>query len=351
MKFTTQICVFLTVFSLVNTLYGQENFKTAANGIKYKIHTIQSGKKIQLNNIITFNLIEKTEKDSVLFSTYHKGKPLKAQVVQSQNITDFMDLFILLSDKDSAQILIPTDSIFKDQEFDRPGYLPKGSALIFIIKIEKVQTIQEAVAEEELALDAERSLLAKYIADHHLKPLFTSSGLLYVVKKQTKRLKPEPGDTVLINYTASTIGGKVFDSSIKSRAVEAGLEQPGRDYSPISVIVAESGTVTAWDEGLLLMNEGSTTTFIIPSYLAFGAMGYADLIEPYTTLVVDVELIKIKGRGRTKSEDKKSKNQDLKNIYKPEYPGLKAGRENKQGQSMIIHHFSGVTFLKQLFVK
>ena len=80
-------------------------------------------------------------------------------------------------------------------------------------------------------------------------------------------------------------------------------------------------------------------------------MCFADLIEPYTTLVVDVELIKIKGRVRKKSEDKKSKNQDLKNNYKPEYLGLKAGRENKQGQSMIIHHFSGVTFLKQLLVK
>ena len=319
MKFIGQVFLCIAFSVLSNEVHSQGNFKTTGNGIKYQIYTVQSGKKIQLNDIITFSLVEKTEKDSVLFSTYDRGKPLRAQIISSQNIADFMDVFILLSDQDSALIRIPTDSIFKNREFDRPHYLPKGSALLFIIKIEDVQTVEEAVAEEEKALEAERSLLAKYISDHRLNPLFTASGLLYVVKKQTKTFRPDPGDTVVINYTASTVGGKVFDSSIKARALEAGLDQPGRDYSPVSFVVAASGIMTAWDEGILLMNEGSIATLIIPSYLAFGAMGYADLIEPYTTLVVEVELIKIKKSGQKNGKENKSKSQKFRTQSVPEY--------------------------------
>jgi len=45
---------------------------------------------------------------------------------------------------------------------------------------------------------------------------------------------------------------------------------------------------------LLLLNEGSKATFVIPSALAYGEKGQGDDIKPFSTLVFDVEIVKVK---------------------------------------------------------
>jgi FKBP-type peptidyl-prolyl cis-trans isomerase len=101
------------------------------------------------------------------------------------------------------------------------------------------------------------------------------------------------GDTVLVNYTGSTLDGKVFDSSIQAEAQKAGLNQPGRNYEPLQVIIGTTPIIKGWDEGLLLLNEGSKAKLIIPSDLGYGDQGSGD-IPPYSTMVFDIEVVKIK---------------------------------------------------------
>ncbi len=72
------------------------------------------------------------------------------------------------------------------------------------------------------------------------------------------------------------------------------MQQPGRTYEPLQVIVGAGRVIPGWDEGLLLINEGSKARFIIPSALAYGAQGNGDDIKPYNTLVFDIELVKVK---------------------------------------------------------
>jgi FKBP-type peptidyl-prolyl cis-trans isomerase FkpA len=134
---------------------------------------------------------------------------------------------------------------------------------------------------------------AKYIASHKLLLKTTPSGLKYVITKPSLKLKPQKGDTLLVNYAGRGLDDVVFDSSIEAVAKAAGLRQPGRTYEPIQVIVATGGVIPGWDEGLLLLNEGSKATFVIPSALAYGAEGQGE-IKPYSTLVFDVELVKVK---------------------------------------------------------
>jgi FKBP-type peptidyl-prolyl cis-trans isomerase len=97
----------------------------------------------------------------------------------------------------------------------------------------------------------------------------------------------------MVNYTGRMLDGKVFDSSIESVAKEAGLQQEGRKYEPIPVILGTTSVIQGWTEGLLLLNEGSKAKFIIPSSLGYGDQSAGD-IPPYSTLVFDVELVKIK---------------------------------------------------------
>jgi FKBP-type peptidyl-prolyl cis-trans isomerase len=50
--------------------------------------------------------------------------------------------------------------------------------------------------------------------------------------------------------------------------------------------------IPGWVEGLQLMSEGDKAEFVIPQELAYGPGG-AGRIPPFSTLVFEVELVKI----------------------------------------------------------
>jgi len=295
----------LTGAVLSNAAKAQITWQHTAKGLAYHIFTPNMGTKVKLSDVITFNVVQKTDKDSVLFSTYASGNPVKLQVQPSQNIGDLMDVFPLLAEKDSAIVNVPTDSVFNGHEDQRPKFLPKGSNLVFIIKIEKIQSLDAAMAERNAAMatakaatdllkGTEAPAVQKYLAAHKMVVKTTLSGLKYSITTPTLKRKPLAGDTVLVNYTGRTLEGKVFDSSLETVANAAGLQQQGRVYEPFSLVLGKGEVIKGWEEGLLLLNEGSKATFIIPSALAYGEHGAGNDIKPYSALIFDLQLIKIK---------------------------------------------------------
>ena len=106
----------------------------------------------------------------------------------------------------------------------------------------------------------------------------TASGLQYLVLKQGTGIKPGPTDTVTVHYIGKLIDGTVFDSS-----TEGG--------EPISFPLDQ--VIPGWTEGLQLMSEGAKYRLFIPSELAYGSKGAGDQILPNSTLIFDVELIKV----------------------------------------------------------
>ena len=272
-------------------------------GASYQVFTQNKGDKIKLNDVVTFQFIQKTDKDSVLMSSYTTGNKAQIQVVAPESVKDvveinLMQILPLLTVKDSVLIKVPTDSLFKGHEEQRPPFFPKGSNLNFVLKIDRIQSMADAVAERNAAAEKVKADEAagadKYIAAHKLIVKTTASGLKYVITQPSLKIKPLKGDTLLVNYAGRTLDDKLFDSSIESVAKAGGLNQPGRNYEPIQVVVGTGGVIPGWDEGLLLLNEGSKATFIIPSGLAYGAQGAGEDIKPNSTLVFDVEIVKLK---------------------------------------------------------
>lgn len=284
---------------------GQKAMDRLPNGVQYQIFTKSSAGKIKLNDVITFNFIQKTDKDSVLFSSFDAKRPVTLAVAATQNISDLMYFFPMLSIGDSALVKIPADSLFKDGQMERPSFFPAGSTLQFVLKIERVQSMEEAMAERQKILDAqakftdslkanELNILNAFVTDKKLSLQQTSSGLKYIVIRPSNKVKPVAGDTVMVNYIGRTLSGKVFDSSIEAEAKKAELAQPGRTYEPISFVVGKGEVIPGWDEGLLLLNEGAKARFLIPSSLAYGPRGAGNDIAPFSTLDFEVELVKVK---------------------------------------------------------
>ena len=106
----------------------------------------------------------------------------------------------------------------------------------------------------------------------------TKSGLQYEVLNEGSGKKPKATDTVRCHYEGRLLDGTVFDSSYKrNEPADFGLQQ----------------VIAGWTEGVLLMAEGAKYRFYIPYMLAYGEGGAGAMIPPFSTLVFDVELIKV----------------------------------------------------------
>lgn len=273
---------------------AQDDFQHTPKGTTYKLFTHNTGDRIKVGDIVTFNVIQKTDKDSVLYSSYAANKPAMVKV---EATGDMMDIFPLLTVNDSVLVKIPTDTIYKGHDESRPPFFPKGSSLLILLHVDKVQSFESFMAERKAAEDklaAEETARAdKYIADKKLKLITTASGLKYQIIQAGTKPKPVAGDTVYVNYVGRTLDGKIFDSSYETVAKGAGLQQPGRTYEPISFALGTEGIIPGWQEAIALLNEGSKATLVIPSKLAYGANAAGPDIPPYSTLVFDIELVKV----------------------------------------------------------
>ncbi|MEO8472362.1 MAG: FKBP-type peptidyl-prolyl cis-trans isomerase [Chryseolinea sp.] len=106
----------------------------------------------------------------------------------------------------------------------------------------------------------------------------TASGLQYKVISSGKGKAPKATDKVTVHYTGKLIDGSVFDSSVEKGA-------------PATFDL--TGIIPGWTEALQLMHEGDKWMIYLPSELAYGERGAGEQIPPYSTLVFDVELIKV----------------------------------------------------------
>ena len=106
----------------------------------------------------------------------------------------------------------------------------------------------------------------------------TQSGLQYEILASGSGKSPSASDSVTVHYRGTLTDGTEFDSSHKRG-------QPA--VFPVNRVIP------GWTEALQLMKEGDKWKLTIPPQLAYGERGAGKLIPPNSTLVFEVELIKV----------------------------------------------------------
>ena len=181
------------------------------------------------------------------------GRQLQGMGMKELNVKDFSD---------------GVASVFEQKE---PAMSPEEAQKLIQDYLNDLQ--QKA---EEAAKAAGTAFLKENKQNPNVKE--TSTGLQYVVEKEGTGAQPTAEDEVTVHYTGRLLDGTVFDSSV-NRGEPATF--------PLNRVIP------GWTEGVQLMKEGAKYTFFIPSDLAYGPQGIPGAIPPHSTLIFDVELIKV----------------------------------------------------------
>lgn len=277
-------------------------FKKGTGGMLYDIHVDKGAARIKEGDFVSLQLIAKTDGDSVLMSTYEQGHSILTLLQKPQTNGDIFAGVKLLGEGDSATIKTNIDSITK-KGMRRPPL--KGKYIVYEVKVDKVipkgkmadTAFNSAIttylkAQADVLKKAEPTKIKKYIDDNKLTGTTTPSGLFYTVTKPGTGDKPAVGDSVAVNYVGKFVNGKLFETNLKEVAQKEKTFNPMQQYKPIHIPVGVKAVIPGWDEGLMLLNKGAKATFVVPSKLAYGEQGN-QIIQPYTPLVFDVELVDI----------------------------------------------------------
>lgn len=143
---------------------------------------------------------------------------------------------------------------------------------------ESVERNKEMIAQEE---DYIKEVMGKNVDTEYLS---SADGFWYYYNEKstdsTNIKTPDFGDIVVFDYSISSIEGK---------SIYAEGEKPTREYT-----MDKEKLFTGLRQGLKLMKEGETVTFLFPSHKAFGYYGDKEKIGSNTPITARVTLHEIK---------------------------------------------------------
>lgn len=199
--------------------------------------------------------VTKADVDSVSYAVgVSFGGMLKASKLNDLNYTQIM--------KGMQDVVNGKEDLMVDEQ--KAGMLIQS----YMMKVE------EATAKVKEQEQAEFFAKNKNNADVQQ----TESGLQYKIENPGNDVRPEPTDTVEVNYKGALLDGTVFDSS---------YDRGETVKFPLNAVIK------GWTEGLQLMGEGGKATLWIPYELGYGQRQMSPTLPGYSTLVFDVELIKV----------------------------------------------------------
>ncbi|MHA6246492.1 FKBP-type peptidyl-prolyl cis-trans isomerase [Pontibacter sp. CAU 1760] len=292
-----------------------DEFHTTADGLTYKIFeqkedgTYESRGEVspedstgaKIGQVVTLQMSYQNSEDSVLFDSRKQSQPVMIPVMEPTFKGSLESALMMLAAGDSGVFKVNADSLFaKTFNQPMPPFIKAGSQLTFFIKAEKIQSKEEAMADQQKMFEQQMkeaqtraaeqikvddTKLQEYIKANNLQNVQkTESGVYYVVNKPGKGPQASPGDQVSVHYKLSFLDGKELENS---------RNNPMANGEPFKFTLGQGQVIKGWDDAIQQLKEGSSATLLVPSTLAYGEQDRGPDMPANSILRFDVELLDV----------------------------------------------------------
>ena len=284
-------------------------FKKGENDVYYKVH--HRGNDTTHPQLDEFVVVEMDYglEDSVLFSSKNLDKPLRFIMIEPMFPGDVYEGLKLMSIGDSMSFAVVADSFYiKTAKFKNvPDFVVPGSPMYYHVKLTNILSEEEFKLELEKERDSlknlEKETLAKYVAKNNITVQPEQSGLYFIPIEPGKGKKPDTGDMCQVVMEVKQIDGKLLFSNLDTR--------------PMDVEFGKNFDTKGFMEGLSMLRVGGKAHLIVPSQIGVGESG-RELVPPFTTILYELELQKIKTVAEVRKEraERKKALEDEKQRFK-----------------------------------
>lgn len=275
-------------------------FKKTETGLYYKFLVENDDTlKAKEGDYVSLDLIYGNE-DTIIFNSNRMPEGLNFPIDKSFFKGDLYEGLLMMSEGDSATFMISADSFFfKAARAPKlPSYIDSGSYLAFNVRLKDIETQLEKEMNEEARLEerkAQESIdLQEYLEANNITVEPTAEGLYFISEKKGSGKSPQNGEMVSIHMSVSLINGtKIFSSHDRGEPIEFEF---GKKFDTQGL-----------ELGVGLMNKGGKAKLLVPSSLGYGAEKRGQMVDSYSTIVYDVELVNIRSLESYQKEQAKLK--------------------------------------------
>jgi FKBP-type peptidyl-prolyl cis-trans isomerase len=286
---TKQSFLYLMIVLLVTA--GCNNYSKTESGLRYKFLKRSEKKNLPVegNYLQCYYSITNSE-DSVVWSIFGKTPDRILLTKPTHKGGDIMEALSIMAEGDSAQFLINADSFYLKtrMENELPSYIKPGSDLKFVIKMDRKLTkfqVDSLINVEKIKRWNEEIVNINNFVKKN--SMVVSLDTLTGIRSQFFKTMPDTatkitdGKVAQFHFIGKLMDGTEFYNSYtmgKPQTIRVSKEQ----FQPIGMY-----------EMLIRMRQGEKATFILPYDLAFGADGYEGMIPPYSTLIYEINILKV----------------------------------------------------------
>jgi FKBP-type peptidyl-prolyl cis-trans isomerase FkpA len=288
----------LFMISSCNNLSKYPDYAKTDSQIFYKLIVIgEDTVKANAGDYITVDIAYRTMKDSLFFF----GRRIM-QIAEPQFIGSIEECFLMMAEGDSISFILSADNFFeKTLGTSLPQFLVPQSDMKVDIKMIDFRPEEQYLREKEEFLkwiedfgEYEQMVLKRFIEEEEIEVEPVEGGFYYLPVKEGTDKNVELGDLVTVHYEGKFLNGKYFDSTRK------------RNMPLEFVYGTEWQVIDGLEKGIGMMSEGERAIFIFPSNFAFGEKGSTTgIIPPFTSVVFDVEIVKVIDKDKIEEEVKK----------------------------------------------
>lgn len=262
----------------------KDRFVELRQGLKvYDIERSNVGLSPRIGDLATLNITIKAPNDSVI----RRAAFFRIQVEKPKFEGSINQALMYMHEGDSVAFLIDAINYFKyDADEVVPEFIKQGDILRFDIRMTAVTSLKEFQKERQMmqisGVKKEVIVLRHFLEQIGITDSVSTDRIFVKHLRHGSGIMPVDGQRVTIDYFGYLVDGSAFDNSY-----ERGM--------PFSFTVNDKEVIAGLEMGVKQMKAGGKATIVIPSPFAYGEEGLKPVnIGPYTTLVFDVELHKVK---------------------------------------------------------